>query len=768
MPSKKTFVKKLEEQVDMTALKIIIDNFDTIYDASWAVDVEFDTPKDKQQLLTSLTHLYEHKTYFNIVDYNYAKGRDTGRLFAPRSLQGCPRKIRHTIAHQYYWDIDMVNAHPTILEYLCTKKYNIECPYLTEYVKSRDEVLTRIIEEDDDINNKVDAKGVLLALINGGKRYYAKKPNACFLRDFALETKRIASEISKSDPKAFNKAKKQNKDGWDNDEAVFVNLQMCIVENNLLTIICRVLTDNGYKIGTLCFDGCMIYKKADEDVKNVEEVLEKCVEAITMSDEYRGLNMKLSVKPMNEILNLEGMTTNDEEDKNTTLNYEDTKHRFEETTFFCVSNANYYTFSNNDYIIRNKNMLVDAYEHIKYKTFKSDEVVLKCFITEWVKDQHKRLYERVDIYPPPTICPKDCFNLWRGFMAEKMTLDPDKDYQEGLEFIKAHILYMCNNEQACYDYLIKWIAHMFQVPAEKNGIIVLLKSIQGMGKDLIYRFLERMIGYNQAVMIEDPATHVFGVYNNVLLNKLLVGLDEFSGAVGFKFSDRIKNLVTSPSIIIHGKNRHPLTLTSHTRYMSFTNTNYPLKIEKGDRRCFPVECLLPPPSTEYFDKLRGFLSDDGHCRAFYDYLMSIDIKKVDWINDRPITDIYKDLMTNSESPEMMFIRYYIDEVEHLDNIVSVKASDFYELFKSYLNTNCMSNVKVNGTKFGLNIKNLQIDGLTKDRVSSGFQYILDLQKIKTFVANIKPRGRLIDNNDEPKLKRLLLQSTPTAEEEPSE
>jgi parallel beta-helix repeat protein len=49
-----------------------------------------------------------------------------GRMFAKGalSLQSFPRAIRATLAHSFYYDIDMVNAHPVILSHLCKSKNN--------------------------------------------------------------------------------------------------------------------------------------------------------------------------------------------------------------------------------------------------------------------------------------------------------------------------------------------------------------------------------------------------------------------------------------------------------------------------------------------------------------------------------------------------------------------------------------------------------------------------------------------------------------------
>jgi hypothetical protein len=50
-----------------------------------------------------------------------------GRVYVANvlGLQGFSKDIRNALAAGLYWDVDMVNAHPTILVQLCQKKVGI-------------------------------------------------------------------------------------------------------------------------------------------------------------------------------------------------------------------------------------------------------------------------------------------------------------------------------------------------------------------------------------------------------------------------------------------------------------------------------------------------------------------------------------------------------------------------------------------------------------------------------------------------------------------
>jgi hypothetical protein len=84
------------------------------------------------------------KENINQVTYSPSKYlKYYGRLFAKSaSLQGLPREIRGAIGTDYC-DVDMKNAHPTILLQYC-KVNDIKAVWLEKYVNNREEILKDI------------------------------------------------------------------------------------------------------------------------------------------------------------------------------------------------------------------------------------------------------------------------------------------------------------------------------------------------------------------------------------------------------------------------------------------------------------------------------------------------------------------------------------------------------------------------------------------------------------------------------------------------
>jgi len=107
-------------------------------------------------------------------------------------------------------------------------------------------------------------------------------------------------------------------------------------------------------------------------------------------------------------------------------------------------------------------------------------IVRKKFIDRWFKDEDKLTYKSIGVYPPPTECPKNCYNLWRGWEIQQHTKDTNIDYTENRNIILNHYKYIGG---AGWEYLLKCHALVAQQPAFKNGIMITYQSdAEGVGK----------------------------------------------------------------------------------------------------------------------------------------------------------------------------------------------------------------------------------------------------------------------------------------------
>jgi len=304
----------LEEEIDLKALRIIRDNFKEVFrrmDGMWIQDNCEYVEADEKTAFTLVNDMYRAKIKSFLTQYGFLARLKSGRRFAKNSLQGISRKIRHTIAKNIYYDVDMKNAHPCFLKQLCTH-LKFKHKVLDKYVNNRDEVIskwigTEILKKGKKhiIKNKDEAKEYFLKLVNGGGN---NKSSCEELNDF-YDTQKLflASFFKNQDFKRFKKRsntkwdkelKKPNGKKFENREGTCLNYYLCEIENLALTHIEKNLEEVGVKYGALCFDGLMIYKK---DVKDTHDLLNK-LEAVLL--EKMGFAIKLAIKEMNEDIDI--------------------------------------------------------------------------------------------------------------------------------------------------------------------------------------------------------------------------------------------------------------------------------------------------------------------------------------------------------------------------------------------------------------------------------------------------------------------------------
>ena len=171
---------------------------------------------------------------------------ETGRLFCGNSIQGISKDIRGFLCEGETTDIDMSNAHPTILEYIC-KKHNIICPNLQYFNRNRALCWDNIGE---------NAKTVFLIAVNDNKRQPKIKDK--FFKEFDKEMKRIQAELMYIDEfddivKSVPPEKSRNYLGS------AINRILCVYENEILGKIINKLNSLHFEICALMFDGLMIY-----------------------------------------------------------------------------------------------------------------------------------------------------------------------------------------------------------------------------------------------------------------------------------------------------------------------------------------------------------------------------------------------------------------------------------------------------------------------------------------------------------------------------
>jgi len=206
--------------------------------------------------------------------YKYANLKTYGRIFVENmGLQRISSKIRGILCDNMNYDFDMINAHPTILLYLC-KLHNIQCYELERYVNNRTFILNEFMIEENKSHS--DAKLAFIISINKSlsitKLYKSDSKiminikNKFFLA-YDKEIKLIQKSLISFYPEIY---KDLCSKGLENINGRFTNVLMCKIENEILQkIINYTIIIFNVVVNVPMFDGLML-DKLSIDSKNLD------------------------------------------------------------------------------------------------------------------------------------------------------------------------------------------------------------------------------------------------------------------------------------------------------------------------------------------------------------------------------------------------------------------------------------------------------------------------------------------------------------------
>lgn len=207
---------------------------------------------------------------------------DGGRLYCGKSIQGIQREFRGAFM-QHTTDLDMKNAQPTILQYIC-KLHNIDCDELKYYNANRD----RILDESADRDKK---KNEYIASMNADETKLTKIKDEK-VKKFHEEMVMLQKLITKKEE--YQSVVKASMHKTENANGSAINKILCYYENKILQVIINYLHANKYVIVAPFFDGLLI----EGNHYNNKELLENLTKEV--NNKFENLNMTLTYKEHNK------------------------------------------------------------------------------------------------------------------------------------------------------------------------------------------------------------------------------------------------------------------------------------------------------------------------------------------------------------------------------------------------------------------------------------------------------------------------------------
>ena len=720
-----------------------------------------------------LASKYLAKSRNHSVKVVYKQKRGVGRFNAKGSLslQCLKRQIRQTISTGYL-DIDIVNAHPNILKFVCTEN-GYPCPILIKYCKNRDKFI-----KENSFTTKAHGKLVFLCIMNGGTEEYKalENPSKEMVTFASSEILNIHNLIAAKHSEQFEAHKKARiaKGKNYNHKASFMNIILCDIENKLLMAMHEYFGSSRNDV--LCFDGLMPLngKKYDLDgcQKHIFDKYHIKIElAIKPFDEAFDLSMysypiykEISLSYYEDFENLVSktidleiatewlnnaikwisnggggyfLTKNSNIDHLTQLNSIHYKPVKKETLlgdleFVCnIENSkfdiDYWSAHKND---KKKGGLdLEKMQQYLFTMLGSKRKDNNSFIDTFLKTGKISIFKSVDFFPflerkgVPNLNGK--FNMFSGFPLEKVEQTKQIDFTKSALYKHIKEELMNNNEEE-FNHFLDHIADMIQDPANIKSIGHLFFTHQGMGKGLLAEFVAKLLGPDHCITFGNTDAY-FSNFNSDQANKILKIFEEVSDkGVAFKNHDRLKGDQSKKTERIEPKGLDPYTIMHCARYWYFTNHPHSLYIEGDNRRitCHKANSRYAN-IIEYFEILWQEIRDIQFCKCAFEFFASrkYTFKSVTTCFENNFKKEQKEINLCSTH---QFLKEYAEN-GGLDNLSSPKVkcsdlSDAYHIWCTNSGTQYHLNTfKTQLAKIDINACKVRYDGI------GTWCYILDFK-----------------------------------------
>jgi len=714
------------------------------------VDIKSKLPKSRQSKIDSksydpiisLKKICKDRKDIIHTSYKFSKSSQTyGRLFAQNaSLQGLPREMRNSLSSGLYYDIDMKNAHPSLLSQYCYFN-NINCKFLDNYVENRDSILETIRYKDGvEIFERDEAKQMILTIMNGGECYIENE----FILNFKKEIKNIHKQICLLNPEEFKKIKLR-KDY--NPDGTMMNVLLCKLEHNVLMNSVLYMKSLGFNVDVLVFDGFMVRK--DENKLITDEVLQNLSTHIKTKTNY---NITFVEKSLESVIDL-SIYPDPLLDEVPVLTYYKDKEEFEKTHLKIKHPALYITLLDDGTTdIQTEEKIKASYKHLKTTILNDKAQPTKVsFINTWLNDENIRIYDKMVFAPPPA--PYDNFkeyNTWIDFEQEtqKLPKDFDVNTNENVLKYKEFVSNLFDGNEEFINFYHSWCANIIQNPSKRSCICLVLYSLfEGVGKNVIIKTLEKCIGENYTYTITDVSNQLFGKHSCAEMNKLLLVLNEVKGKDTYTNTDIFKSRITDTKREVEMKGKDAFQIKNYCSYILTSNNPNVVNASDKDRRFCVLSCVNRKIDDKlYFDDYERNINENPEAiRCIYEFLKSFDIEKYVpnkiFASARPRSELYKELQECNREKEWDFLEKIVVD-KRKSSEYTITMEELWYSYKSFCNINNYDISKLPSKRFHynfsqqiiqyLNIKEEYNNSILKDRTSTKRIYKFDIPKLKHF------------------------------------
>lgn len=317
-------------------------------------------------------------------------------------------------------------------------------------------------------------------------------------------------------------------------------------------------------------------------------------------------------------------------------------------------------------------------------------------VSYWLHHSQRRMVnlENVVFDPTEKVGGDTHVNLFHG-----MPLKPDINKPH--DKLLALLFYLCGENDAVYDWVLKWLALPLQRQGTKMESAILIHGDEGSGKNQFFNAIRKIYGAYSTIITQKQLESEFNAWASrrlFLIANEVVSASEIRDQKGL-----LKNYITEPVLQINEKMLPLREESNHMQFVFFSNESIPLLLDNKDRR-YQVIWTPDPMPDEYYREV-GAQIDAGAAEGLYAYLLQYPLGDFDE-HTKPIMTVAKQNLINlSKKPSELFYDAWVNDLLPLPILPAVQE-DLYKAFLRWCYLNGERHPPTS-TKFGATLGRLK-------------------------------------------------------------
>lgn len=226
----------------------------------------------------------------------------------------------------------------------------------------------------------------------------------------------------------------------------------------------------------------------------------------------------------------------------------------------------------------------------------------------WMSSPRRRSFDGMMLHPAkPKVVELGGYqylNTWAGFAVEAIEGD--------WSLLKTHVKdNLCRGVAEHYEWLMDWMADMFQEPADPKGCAVVLGGVEGAGKGTLANAIARVFGLHASII--SNSEHLTSKYNDMIMDSVFLFADEVVYAGSHDVANRLKAMVTEKTNTKEKKFGDKVKVDSFLHIMMSTNNEWKVAAGPESRRWFVLDVKTDVANDrEYFGAIKRQMENGGY------------------------------------------------------------------------------------------------------------------------------------------------------------